>query len=119
MLNVGTWVSSGGIQVLGAPLGPADFCSDRTRTRRNKARPPLCAINEFGHTQGALLLLPTSASFAQVSLAMRAVPPALQNAPLTYFVADMRGVLEGSVGGPVPERSGWLAQPSLQHRAWA
>lgn len=110
-LDGAIWVRSDGIELLGALLGQADFCSAPPKIR-DKAQPLLSAIKSFGHTQGALILLRNCASFSKVAYAMRTVQPVLQQA---HFEADIRGVLEELVRGSVPELSRSLAQPSMQH----
>lgn len=60
-------------------------------------------------------MLRNCASFANAAYAMRTVPPVLQQAPLQDFDADIQGLLEEMIGGPVPERCRLLLQQSLQH----
>jgi hypothetical protein len=107
------WKPHGGIKLLGAPLGDAEFCASLTEDRVEKAGELLEAIGELPHAQSALLLLRHCASWSKLVYNARTVPPALHSGPLAKYGSAMRVTLERIAGDTLPDRSWALAQASV------
>ena len=79
------WVSDGDFEILGAPVGSAEYCTAHTRARGRKAKSLLAAVGQLPHSQGGLLLLRQCASFCKLVYSSRTTPPALHAPALAEF----------------------------------
>ena len=104
------WKSTGGIKLLGAPLGDAEYCASVLTERAAKAQELVDAIGKYGHTQGALLQLRHCASWGKLVYAARTVPPALHGVAFAQYGSALRKGLEQLVGDVLPDRCWELAQ---------
>jgi hypothetical protein len=106
---------TGGIKLLGAPIGDATFCAQLTSKRVTKAQELLNSMDKYGHSQGALLMLRHCAGWGKLVYAARTVPPALHRDALEPYGVALRRSLEHLAGDRLPERSWSLAQVGVSH----
>lgn len=92
---------------LGAPIGPAAYSVEFTRTERvSKAGPLLDRLAELGDPQIALTLLRQCGAFGRLVYAARVTPPGLHAAALQEFDAAVRDCFARS-SGLAPDGPAW------------
>ena len=99
--------------MLGAPFGNAAYCEAHTAARVAKAESLLEAIGDYGHSQGALLLLRHCASWSKLVYSARVVPPILHKDAMARFGTALRRTTAHLAGQPLEDRSWHLAQLAI------
>lgn len=106
-------VTAGTFKLLGAPLGPAEFCASKIAARVAKARTLLSKIGEYADPQGGMHVLRHCASWSKLVYACRTIPPAHIAEELRAFDEALRESASAVVGKPLPDHSWQIAQLSL------
>ena len=84
----------GNFELLGGPIGNADYCQHHTTERVDKAMKLLSAIGELPDPQVALLLLRYCAAFSKLAYSTRVVPPHAHQEALGRFDEAVRECFE-------------------------
>ena len=85
---------NGNFELLGGPIGDADFCNDHTQARVNKALQVLKALGELPDPQVALRLLRSCAGFSTMVYSLRVVPSSFHASALSSFDTGVRTCFE-------------------------
>eukprot|EP00662_Eupelagonemidae_sp_cell21_P022046 gene22046-biopygen46842 len=89
-----TVIRDGNFELLGAPVGDAQYCASYTAERVAKAEPRLDALAELDDPHVAFQLLRNCASFGRVIYSMRVTPPDWHQAQLQAFDSAVRRCFE-------------------------
>ena len=89
-----TFRASGDFELLGGPIGSAEFCNSHTQERVTKATKLLAALGELPDPQVALPLLRHCASFGKLVYSTRVVPPNAHASALKAFDVAVRECFE-------------------------
>ena len=87
-------IRDGNFELLGGPIGSADFCNQHTQARVKEATPLLEALGELPDPQVALKLLRHCAGFCKMVFSIRAVPASFHAEALHAFDAQVRACFE-------------------------
>jgi len=93
-------------ELLGAPVGDANFCSEHTKQRVAGAAALLEALGALENAQVALHLLRQCASFCKLGYSARVVPPTAHTASLLAMDDAVRTCLE-QLSGCSPSDDSW------------
>jgi len=87
-------VRDGNFNLLGGPIGTADFCNRHTQSRVTKAVRVLEALGELPDPQVALQLLRRCGAFSKMVFSARVVPASFHAEALASFDAQVRACFE-------------------------
>jgi len=104
MLSEFDCVSDGNFEVLGAPVGSAEYCTAQTRVSGRKAESLLAAVGQLPHS-GRLAIASSVRQLLQISLFIQ---------DLGEFDLGLKSALEDIVGDELAERSWALAQLGIR-----
>ena len=88
----------GNFELLGGPIGTAEYCNTHTQERVDKAAKVLDALGELPDPQVALLLLRHCASFGKLVYSTRVVPHRAHQRALQNFDTAVQASLESFLG---------------------
>jgi len=87
-------VRDGNFELLGGPIGSAEFCNRHTQSRVTKAARVLEALGELPDPQVALQLLRRCGAFSKMVFSARVVPASFHTEALASFDAQVRACFE-------------------------
>ena len=98
--------ADGACELLGAALGPQDFCTNATRQKARKGEELMGWLSKLDDPQVALRLLRSSAGACRIAHVMRTVPPHLQLETLREYDNFVRKTF-CNVTGLTPSNEEW------------
>ena len=104
-----SWNSAASFKLLGAAIGPPEWCELLLGRRVRKARELIDAIGRFPDSHGAFCLLRSCSGWAKVLYSCRTVPPDAQPLGLQAADTDIRLALGRLVGSPLSDEDWRLA----------
>eukprot|EP00971_Amphidinium_carterae_P257080 5103681-Amphidinium_carterae.1 len=107
------WIDDGNFELLGAPIGTAQYCCQKARDKVVGAEPLLQAISQLPQKQTALHLLRYCGTFSLITYLMRTTPQLFIHEVLAEFDEVVKAALGEIMGTEVPLHAWMQAQLSL------